>query len=154
MDDQLHEEALKAHEEELVTSIEKLRELAARVLDGEGMAFLEAFVEFNPLAEFSSVGSLKRFAVENRDLINCVFKVNAKEVIPKAVKSLTASGKMSVKPMPKGRFHELYEDYVYGCTCRMAREVFAMLPVETILVTTLADVDDPNTGQPSDLPVL
>jgi len=33
-------------------------------------------------------------------------QVNADEVIPKEVKTLTAGGKVSIKPMPKARFHE------------------------------------------------
>ena len=37
--------------------------------------------------------------------------------------------------MPKARFHEIYQDYVCSCMLRVAREVFAILPVETLLVT-------------------
>jgi hypothetical protein len=153
LDDQYHREALTVYAGEL-TEIEKLRNLAMRVLAGENMAFLEAFAEFNPVAEFSSVGSLKQFAVESEELIECVFKVNANEVIPKEVKTLTASGKVSIKLMPKARFHEIYQDYVCGCMFRMAREVFAMLPVEMLLVTALAEVADSRTGQYSEKAVL
>lgn len=153
LDAQSHQEGMSAYADE-VSEIEKLRRLALRILAGDHMAFLEAFAEFNPVAEFSSVGSLKQFGVESDDLIECVFKVNANEVIPKDIKTLTASGKVSIKPMPKIRFHEIYQDYVCGCIFRMAREVFAMLPIETILVTALADVADPRTGQSSERAVL
>jgi len=152
-DEQWFQEAITIHGSE-TAEMEKLRELARRVLSGEHMAFIEAFAEFNPVAEFSSVGSLKQFAVESDDLIQCVFKANVSEVIPSEVKTLTASGKVSTKPMPKAQFHELHQDYVCGCVIRMAREVFAMLPVGTILVTALADVLDPRIGQFAEQPVL
>jgi hypothetical protein len=61
---------------------------------------------------------------------------------------------MSVKAMPKGRFHEIYQDYVCGCMLRVAREVFAMLPVETVLVTASADLLDSRTGHIAVQPVL
>jgi hypothetical protein len=152
-DEQNFQEAMKIRAASTAAT-EKLRELALRVLSGEHMAFIEAFAEFNPVAEFSTVGSLKQFAVESKDLIECVFKVNANEVIPPQVKTLTSSGKVSIKPMPKSQFHEIYQDYVCACVFRMAREVFAMLPVMTMLVTALADVLDPITGQYLERPVL
>jgi len=153
LDEQSFQEATRIHATE-TAAMEKLRELALRVLSGEHMAFIEAFAQFNPVAEFSTVGSLKQFAVENKTLIECVFKVNANDVIPSQVKALTAGGKVSIRPMPKSQFHEIYQDYVCACVFRMAREVFAMLPVTTILVTALADVVDPLTNQNSEQPVL
>jgi hypothetical protein len=152
-DDQQHQAALAEHKAE-IAEMESLRSLALRVLDGEGLAFLEAFAGFNPVAEFSSAGSLKQFAVEQKDLIDCVFKVNADGVIPTEVKSLTSTGKLSVKPMPKARFHEIYQDYVCGCTFRMAKEIFAMLPVETVILTALTDVLSVQTGHRSELPTV
>jgi hypothetical protein len=80
--------------------------------------------------------------------------VNGRQAIPSEVKTLTASGKISVKPMPKGRFHELHQDYLCGCVLRVAREVFALLPVETLLLTAVADSFDSGTGQKVEQPVL
>lgn len=135
-------------------STDHLRALALRILAGESMALIEAFVEFNPVAEISPVGSLKQFAVESDGSINCVFKVNAKNVIPSDVKALTASGKVAIRAMPKSQFHQLYQDYICACVIRMAREVFAMLPIQAILVTALADVIDGSSEQITDQPVL
>jgi hypothetical protein len=153
LDTQSFQEAAALHASE-TAEMKKLRELAHRVLSGEHMAFIEAFAEFNPVAEFSSVGSLRQFAIEGDDLIECVFKVHAGEAIPPQVKALTAGGKVSCKPMPKSQYHELYQDYVCACVIRMAREVFSMLPVTTLLATALADALDPVTGKQSEQPVL
>ena len=56
--------------------------------------------------------------------------------------------------MPKGRFHEIYQEYLCGCVLRLAREVFALLPVETVLITASADTLNPGTGQVAEQPVL
>ena len=152
-DNQAFQTALQEHEV-AVSQVESLRSLAGRILDGEGLAFLEAFAEFNPVAEFSSAGSLRQFAVERRDLIDCVFKVDFEGTIPKEVKSLTAGGKLTIKAMPKARRHELFQDYVSACTLRMAGEVFAMLPIETVIVTALADVVGDPPDKPKEIPIL
>ena len=92
--------------------------------------------------------------VHNSKLIECVSKVKRADVIPSDVKSLTAAGKVVVKPMPKARFHEIYQDYVCGCILRLAREMFALLPVQTALLTATVDGIDSRTGHAAELPVL
>jgi hypothetical protein len=152
-DEQAFQEAMQSFTSEKAEH-EKLKDLAFRILAQEHKAYIEALVEFSPLREISDLGSLLHFTVHNATLIGCEIKVNSTQIIPTEVKSLTSSGKLSVKSMPMGRFHEIYQDYVCGCMLRVAREVFAMLPVETLLVTTLADLLDPRTGHTVEQPVL
>jgi hypothetical protein len=151
-DERVFQEAQKIHAEEMA-EWENLRNLARRVLSGEHKALIEALVEFSPLAEISDVGSLMHFTVESTKLIRCELKVNGSQAIPSEVKTLTAAEKVSVKPMPKTRFHEIYQDYVCGCMLRVAREVLAMLPVDAVLITASADILDTRTGQTSEQPV-
>lgn len=152
-DECIFQEAIKAHAEEMA-EWERLRNFARRILAGEHKAFVEALAEFSPLAEISDLGSVMHFTVESAQLIRCELKVNGSQAIPSDVKTLTASEKVSVKPMPKGLFHEIYQDYVCGCMLRVAREVFAILPVDTLLITASADILDTRTGQTSEQPVL
>ena len=56
--------------------------------------------------------------------------------------------------MPKARFHEIYQDYVCGCVLRLAREMFALLPVDTVILTAAVDGIDTRTGHTAELPVL
>jgi hypothetical protein len=149
---QLHE-SRQAHAADQAET-ENLRDLARRILLHESMAYIEAFAELNPVAEISSAGSLRRFSVENEQLIECVLKASAIDVIPAHVKSLTAGGKVAMRTMAKSQYHELYQDYICGCALRVAREVFAMLPVQWLLTTVLADVRDPATEAIGEHPVL
>ncbi len=140
-DEMDYQTALRLHHEQVAES-EKLKGLARRIVAGEHKAYTEALVEFSPLVEISNLGSSIHFSVHNAKLIECVVKVAGAQAIPGETKALAASGKLSVKAMPKARFHELYQDYICGCMLRVAREVFALLPVEYVLVTATTDMLD------------
>ena len=59
-----------------------------------------------------------------------------------------------MKTMPKGRFQEIYQDYLCGCVLRVAREILALLPLDALLVTATADTLDSRTGKTVEQPVL
>jgi hypothetical protein len=106
------------------------------------------------LAELSDLGSSIYFTVHHAKLLECVLSVSTRRIIPTEAKSLTASGKISVKAMPKARFHEIYQDYMCGCVLRVAREVLALLPIETVLITVLVNAPDRRTGREGEQPIL
>lgn len=133
---------------------ERMRSLAKRVLAGEPQAYAAALSEMSSFGELSTLGSSISFRVEHAKLIECELHVSGKEVIPTDVKSLSATGKVISKAMPKGRFHELYQDYVCGCVLRVAREVFALLPVDMLIITTLVPSVQASTGKEVIIPVL
>jgi hypothetical protein len=133
---------------------EKLRHLSRRILAGEPQAYSEALVDLSPLAEISELGSTLNFTVHDKNLLECVLKVNGVQAIPAEIKTLTSTGKLSVKPMPKARFHELYQDYICSCMLRVAREVFALLPIDALLITASADSTEIRKGRPVEQPVL
>jgi hypothetical protein len=152
-DEQEYKEAVQSHSQE-ISEWESDTNLARRILCGELKAYTEALTEFNPLSEIADLGSSVHFVVHNSKLLECTLKVNGVQAIPSEVKSLTASGKVSVKAMPKSRFHEIYQDYVCGCILRVAREVFALLPIEALIITASADWFDSGTGRIEERPVL
>jgi hypothetical protein len=139
---------------EQIAEWDKFKNLARRLLSGEHRAFTETLVEINPFAEISDLGSAIHFTVHTAKLVECRVKVNGKKVIPAEFKTLTSTEKLSVKPMPKGRFQEIYQDYLCGCVLRVARELIALFPVDTVLATAVVDAPDPRTGRKTELPVL
>jgi hypothetical protein len=152
-DGQDFESAMKSYSEEMA-EWEKLKNIAQRILAGQHKAYTEVLIEFNPFIDISDLGSSINFTIHNAKLVECMVNVNGKQIIPAEVKTLMASEKVSVKPMPKGLFHEIYLDYLCGCVLRVAREVFALLPVDSVLVTAAADSLDTRTGQTVEQPVL
>lgn len=153
LDDKQHDTALESYAQD-VDECQNLRSLAQRVLAGEESAFTEAFSVLSPFDEIESLGASIRMMVHNRKTIACELKVNGREVVPSEAKALTSTGKLAVKAMPKARAHEIYQDHVCACALRLAREIFALLPVETVVVTATIDGLDLRTGNPAEIPIL
>lgn len=158
------DKAVKADESEYSTSMgkyetllkdwEESTALARRLLAGNSEAKIEAIRELNPFAEMSSLGSRIEIAINDSGQVEVVVNVHGETVVPKEVKSLLQSGKLSVKQMPKGRFNEIYQDYVCSCVLRVANELFAAIPDELVIVTAVDDLLNSKTGHLEKLPIL
>jgi hypothetical protein len=132
---------------------ERMRLLARGVLNGDGAAFIRALEELNPFEEISGIGSSLEFTTHTRKVIEARLKVTGNHIVPREAKTLTKTGRLSVKAIPKKRHKEIYEDYVCGCILRVAREVFALLPVEMVLVTALVDQNENESNANNGIPV-
>ncbi|HMJ88370.1 MAG TPA: hypothetical protein VK530_01055 [Candidatus Acidoferrum sp.] len=152
-DEQNFQNAWAQYQRDLATW-EDERKLAAAVLAGDDGAYSRVLRELTPFAELAELGSGLNVRIHTPQLLEVLLQVNGQQAIPSEVKSLTASGKVSTKSMPKGRFNEIYHDYVCGCVLRVARELFALLPVETVIVTASANLFDSRTGRSAEQPIL
>lgn len=104
---------------------------------------LEAFAPFEGIEH---LGSHLEFTF-TADHIEVDVHVRTKEVIPNFIVSQLASGKLSRKSLPVSKYNELYQDLVCGALLRVAREVFAHLPVSQVVTHALAEQLNPVTGQ-------
>lgn len=152
-DEKEYQDALQAYTVEYA-EWKNLSILASRILLGQHGAYIEALQEFNPFNELACIGSSLNFTVHNAHLVECVLSTNSNKTIPSEVKTLSSSGKVTVKQMPRQRFVEIYQDYVCGCVLRVAREVFALLPVDMIIITAFAEYLDTATGLMLERPFL
>ena len=152
-DEALHASA-QAHHAEHLAEVARLRELANGILAGTLRSYSEAIQELSPFAEIDQLGSAMNFVVHTAHLVECTLTVNGQHVIPRQEKFLTKSGKLSAKTMAKARYHEIYQDHVCSSVLRVARELFALLPLRTVLATAIIDDVDPATGQSHGIPVL
>ncbi|MNC08045.1 hypothetical protein D3C75_556160 [compost metagenome] len=75
-------------------------------------------------------------------------------VIPKEVKSLTSTGKLSVKAMNKTTYFDLEQDYVCSCILRIARDMFALLPIQYIYIHATDTMINPTTGHEEEFTAL
>jgi hypothetical protein len=146
-------EAVTKHQKEMLEWQER-REIAGRVLGKEPQAFKEVIEELSPFREISDLGSNVGFQFENTSLIEVALNINGQNVIPNETKSLLQSGKLSTKKMPQGQFYDLYQDYICGCVLRVAREIFALLPFDIVIVTAVGDVVNTQTGHLEEKPLL
>lgn len=128
--------------------------VANQVLSGAAEGYQRAITIFNPFSEIAALGSQVKFEFASSSMVEATLSVHGEDVIPKEVKTLLKSGKLSVKNMPKTKFYEVYQDHVCGCTPRVARELFALLPVKTVIVTAMGEILNTKTGHMEDQPIL
>lgn len=131
-----------------------LSRLARRIINGDTDAYITAIEQLSPFSELAVIGSSLNFKIHTPRLVEVELSTDGRKAIPTETKTLTAAGKVSVKPMPKARFVEIYQDYVCGCILRIARELFALLPVETVLLSASAEILDTATGKTAERPFL
>ena len=152
-DERLYQEALREYEQNYA-DWEATRELATRILAGEIDAYIDAIKQADPFSEISQLGSSIEFKPYNSKLMEATLHVNSVDVIPNETKTLLNSGKLSVKKITKTRFFELYQDYVCGAVLRVARELFALLPIEMTIVTAVGELLNTKTGHKEEQPIL
>jgi hypothetical protein len=132
-DKRKYEEALRQYEKDLA-DWEKMQQIAQGVLNAQPTAYIAAIQETNPFSDIAELGSSMEFRTDADWYIETLLHVNGEQVVPSEVKSLLQSGKLSTKKMPKGQFYELYQDHICSCVIRVARELFALLPVQIVFV--------------------
>jgi hypothetical protein len=152
-DEKEYQEALQVYEQEYA-DWGAAREVGSRILAGIAAAYMDAIRQTDPFSDISELGSSIEFQAESSALVEVTLHVNSEQVIPSEVKSLLKSGKLSVKQMPKGRFYELYQDYVCSCVLRVARELFALLPIEMVIVNAMGSILNTQTGYMEEQPIL
>ena len=130
------------------------RELAKRINIGDESGYIDAIKFFDPFSEIEEIGSDMHCQICKNKLLEIFLKVNSYEVIPREIKTVLKSGKLSVMDMPKTRFYALYQDYVCGCVLRIGRETFALLPVDMFLVNAIGELLNSKTGLMEYNPIL
>jgi len=152
--DETEYQSARAKYDEEHSDWSQLVQLSRRIVAGESEAMLDAIKQLDPFSEIKTLGSEMSITGHDGVPLHVVVRVHGKEIIPREAKCLLQSGKLSVKQVPAGRFNELHQDYVCGCVLRLAREVFALLPVNTVIVSAKDEVLDARTGHLVDSPLL
>jgi len=120
------------------------RDLAERILSGDTAAYLEVIKE--TFREIDDLGSGVEFKISNPHSITADISVHGENAVPRESKSLLKSGKLSVKQTTKGDFYRLYQDHICSCVLRVARELFATLPLEIVVVSAVDMLVNSSTG--------
>lgn len=97
-------------------------ERAERVLEGDIDTYFEVINDVNPLDDLITYGSNFECGTDDPRMLAIHFRVNSKEVLGEARK------------LPKTQYNDLLQDYVCGCSIRIARDMFALLPIRHIVV--------------------
>lgn len=125
---------------------EASKKLTERVLTGDTAALAEAAKEIEGMAGGEYLRHPDIEIAPGLPPVATVGVQGMDEIVPAEQRSLLASGKLSVKQMPKGASNELYQDYVCGSALLVANAVLGMLPVESLTVNATTEMLNTATG--------
>lgn len=124
---------------------------ADRVLSGDTSAYLEVIGAFNPFEDLLEYGSGFLVGTDDPDILEVEFQVRSEEVVPTIGYSLTSTGKLSEKELSKAAYYDLVQDYVASTILRVARDSFALLPINTVLIHACDNVINTATGMEEEM---
>lgn len=144
-DHAIYQQQVERHRQEYARW-EWFRSVSSGVLAGDAQAY-DAVIKFlSPFQELSDLGSDVAISGTEPWCARANLTVRDPDVVPDEIHSLTAGGKLAVKKMPKARYWELYQAHVCSCALRVARELFALLPIDVALVHVHGMVLNKATG--------
>lgn len=139
-------EKAKQEDEKEYMEWKRLNEVAKKINEGDIDSYFEVIDEFRPLDDLLEFGSGFEFFIEEPNWIEIDFDVNTSRVVPNEIKSLTKTGKISTKKMTKTLYYDLQQDYVCSCSIRIARDMFALLPLDYVVINALEERLNTVTG--------
>jgi hypothetical protein len=128
--------------------------LSQGILGGDPEACQAALDYLGPFQMFQQLGSSLNVCITRPWCVEAWLTANNESVVPRDVLTLTATGKVSRRAMPIGRYWAIYQDHVCSAALRVAREVFALLPITVTLVHVGYPTTNTQTGQPDRYSIL
>ena len=153
VDKKSHDEKIKEWETDVADWEESLS-LSKLLLSGDQSSKIKVIEELNPFSEISDLGSNLSFNIGTSSIVEAEVNIHSNDIVPSEIKSLLASGRLSVKKMPKGKFNEIFQDYVCSCVLRVANELFSILPDNLVVITAVDELLNSKTGHHEKLPIL
>ncbi len=101
--------------------------VAADVLKGDIDTYLQLIYEVNPLDDLLGYGSNFEFGTDNPRKMEVEFTVN-RELLSHASQTMSSF-----------EYNDLLQDFVCSLSIRVARDMFALLPVQNVIVHAVLD---------------
>ena len=148
VDNEIYEQQLNEYRDERLNWLE-IKGIGKGVLNYDTEYYLRAVEYFNP---FSDIGELGTKVIIDiwEGLVDIKLFINNSDIIPDYTLSQTATGKLSKKKLSKTKFNELYQDHICSAIIRVAREIFAYLPIQKSRISTITPLLNNSSGHLED----
>ena len=131
--DKVLEEARKM-DDELYRAWENNKKIADRILDEDKDSYLEALEDIKMSEELGFYIRNMDFSYTDGDSLKVELSLSIDDFIPEEYKTLTPTGKLSVKKYTKTDYYEIANQFVSGLVLRLSRNLFNLLPIEDVFV--------------------
>lgn len=108
--------------------------LAEQIMQGSHEAYQAAIEKHVPLQAFAQYISSVSYSVISPLAIEVNVHIQPTVVVPNYLLSLTKTGKLSSKEMPKGKYFDYIQDFVCSCSLAIALQLQALLPVDQVYI--------------------
>ncbi|MBR1797594.1 MAG: DUF4236 domain-containing protein [Clostridiales bacterium] len=133
---------------------ENLKKFSERVLEGDVDSYFEIIDEVKPYDDLLDYGSSFEVGTDRKDVLEVEFHVKSDTVVPNIELSLKANGTVSEKEMTKTNYYALVQDYVASTMIRIARDSFALLPIDKVYVHAVDSILNRATGHEDEITIL
>ena len=134
----------------------ELRELvpfAESVLNGNIDSYYQVIAEVGPFDDLLEYGSGFEVGTDDPRMLEVEFQVKSDDIIPTQYPDMKASGELVMKEFSKSAYYELVQDYVSSTMLRVARDSFALLPIQTVIIHAVDKVLNPATGNDEEVTI-
>ncbi len=154
--EELEEEVEKAIQEDkkLYKSWEIQREKSYSILQKNPKAYITLLKDIQFCNELAGFIDSFKFQVSDGDTLIIECSINIDDVIPTHYKTLTKTGKLSIRKYNKTDYYAVIKGYVSGLTLRIARNIFGLLPIKTVMINTQTDLLDTQVGEIDNITIL
>ena len=135
-------------------SNKELVPFAESVLAGNIDSYFKVIAEAGPFDDLLEFGSGFEVGTDDPSILEIEFKVMSSEVIPQNKLSLKANGDLMEKPFTKSEYYELVQDYVASTILRVARDSFALLPIQKVLIHAVDSQLNTSTGNEDEITIV
>ncbi|MBR3463185.1 MAG: DUF4236 domain-containing protein [Clostridiales bacterium] len=136
-----------------VGQYKELQPFAQSVLSGDIDAYFKVIAEVGPFDDLLEYGSGFEVGTDDPKMLEIEFQVKSDAIIPTQYPDMKANGEIVMKDFSKTAYYELVQDYVSSTMLRVARDTFALLPVQTVIIHAVDKVLNPATGNDEEVTV-
>ena len=133
--------------------IRELQPFAQSVLAGDIDAYFRVIEQVGPFDDLLEYGSGFEVGTDDPKMMEIEFQVKSDDIIPTQYPDMKASGEIVMKDFSKSAYFELVQDYVSSTMLRVARDTFALLPVQTVIIHAVDKVLNPATGNDEEVTI-
>ena len=136
-----------------VGQYKELQPFAQSVLSGDIDAYFKVIAEVGPFDDLLEYGSGFEVGTDDPKMLEIEFQVKSDAIIPTQYPDMKANGEIVMKDFSKTAYYELVQDYVSSTMLRVARDTFALLPVQIVIIHAVDKVLNPATGNDEEVTV-
>lgn len=134
--------------------LKELQPFAQSVLAGDIDSYFKVIEEVDPFDDLLEYGSGFEVGTDDPKMLEIEFQVKSDDIIPTEYPDMKASGEIVMKEFSKSAYYELVQDYVSSTMLRVARDTFALLPVQQVIIHAVDKVLNPATGNDEEVTIV